>query len=168
MKKALVLSCFLTACKPWVTRPIGEETSQRLDAAAYVDSIWNSKVVPYVRDHAAAWPTGGKLVQGEGKVVARGPLVLIDMPPYDGKADVAIPAGPVIRGTALRDALPFIEFSQFVNQLEYARVGNELNARAVREMPPLAVGEVVHFAGVMTPGQPPEIVPVAADVRRPD
>ena len=39
----------------------------------------------------------------------------------DGKpTTVVLQIGPVIFGTALRDALPFIAFGDFVNQIDYA------------------------------------------------
>ena len=41
----------------------------------------------------------------------------------------AIQIGPVLRGTALRDALDFVRFTDFVNQLEFAGVANALNDR---------------------------------------
>ncbi len=46
----------------------------------------------------------------------------------DGQA-AAIQIGPVLRGTALRDALEFVRFTDFVNQLEFAGVANALNDR---------------------------------------
>ena len=36
----------------------------------------------------------------------------------------AIQIGPVLRGTALRDALEFVRFTDFVNQFEFAGVAN--------------------------------------------
>ena len=42
--------------------------------------------------------------------------------------------GPVILGTAVRDAAGFIEFSDFANQLQYADVAIELNRRVVAEV----------------------------------
>jgi predicted lipoprotein len=51
----------------------------------------------------------------------------------DGQA-AAIQIGPVLRGTALRDALEFIRFTDFVNQLEFAGVANALNDRVVKDV----------------------------------
>lgn len=48
----------------------------------------------------------------------------------DGKADVTLQLGPVIRGTAIRDALPFVSFTEYQNQIEFARVAKDLNAQA--------------------------------------
>jgi predicted lipoprotein len=50
----------------------------------------------------------------------------------DGKTDVILQIGPVFKGTSIRDALPFVAFDDFVNQLDYAALSNELNT-VVRE-----------------------------------
>ena len=185
----IMLVLLLTCCKPWTVRPIGEDTASQprgLDAPAYVTSIWNSKVLPYVREHAVDLATACQaarqpgpaqfLVKGDARVLPasaapRPGLLPIDAAPFDGRADAAIQMGPVIRGTALRDALPFIEFSQFLNQLEFARVSNELNARAAAALAPAspAPGQTVSFLGAMArpaPGQLPEIVAIELGLRR--
>jgi predicted lipoprotein len=156
----------LSACVPWTTRPLndkaGDDQSRPFNAQRYVDSIWNSKVLPAVHAatldasqlHAAA-AQGPRcfLVRGTGKVLkvdttSREGLLLIDFPPYDGRPDAAIEIGPVIGGTVLRDALPFIQFSNFVNQLQFAQVGNALNDRVLAGLPPMPKpGSTVTFNG---------------------
>jgi predicted lipoprotein len=122
----------MTSC---VVRPIEKEGSGKFDAVRYVDSIWQSKVL-----------TEPSLMRGEGRVaqVEDDRLVL--------DSGVAVLTGPVIRGTALRDALPFIQFSQFTNQLEYARVANALNDRAVKvaQAAQIHVGDTVRYAGAVS------------------
>lgn len=68
--------------------------------------------------------------------------------------DATLQIGPVIFGTAVRDALPFIAFGDFVNQIQYAEVSRALNDRAsglVRTglTPPPRVGASVDFEGAM-------------------
>ena len=68
--------------------------------------------------------------------------------------DATLQIGPVIYGTALRDALPFIAFGDFVNQIQYAEVSRALNDRSVastREAltPPPKAGTRVEFVGAM-------------------
>jgi predicted lipoprotein len=48
--------------------------------------------------------------------------------------EVAIQIGPVIRGTALRDATSFIRFNDFANQFEFAAVSNALHERVLRDV----------------------------------
>jgi predicted lipoprotein len=126
----------------------------------------------------ASHPAGAVLVKGEGRVLrvdtsSRTGLLLIDAEPYDGRPDAALQIGPVIRGTTLRDALPFIQFSQFVNQLQFAQVGNALNGRVCAALASFSTrdlaGSIVVFSGAAA--QPPEgglleIVPVKLAVKR--
>jgi predicted lipoprotein len=180
-----------TACKPWTVRPIENTATEtpaaaaRFDAAAYVESIWAARVEPTARTSAielnaevlarsgpAGWTS---LVRGAGTVTevdtqSRVGLALVDLLPGDGRPDVALEIGPVLRGTAVRDALPFIRFGDFANQLEFADVANALNARVLRSV--LAAvdvatlkGRPISFWGAMkidgAPGERlPEVVPV--------
>ncbi|WP_455274633.1 DUF2291 family protein [Rhizobium herbae] len=45
----------------------------------------------------------------------------------DGKADVRIQIGPVIKGTAIRDSLDFVNFNEFKNQIQWAEFGKAFN-----------------------------------------
>ncbi len=40
--------------------------------------------------------------------------------------------GPVIRGTTLRDVLPFIDFTAFRNQIDFAELARGLNDQAYK------------------------------------
>ena len=103
------LSAFLLlgSCVPWTVRPIDQTDSssgqaRTFDAVRYVDSIWNSRVLPAVaasavdlREALQAHPAGCLLVKGEGRVLrvdtsSRSGLMLLDLAPYDGRADAAI------------------------------------------------------------------------------
>jgi predicted lipoprotein len=182
---ALFACCLaLSGCVPWTVRPIEQAETGPFDAKRYVDGIWTAKVLPAVAGAADLTSPAARrieksiLVKGEGKVVrvdesSRARLMLVDLPPFDGKPDVALQLGPVIRGTALRDALPFIQFSQFVNQLDYARAGNALNDRAENTLATLSAADIagagVTFAGAAAPPSgdaPLEIVPVTLSVQR--
>ena len=186
-----VAGAVCVACKPWTVRPIEETASgtpagsARFDAAAYVESIWVSRVEPAVKasaielnagSAASAAPVGTTvLVRGAGIVSAvdtrsRVGLALVDLAPADGRPDVAVQIGPVLRGTGVRDALPFIRFGDFANQLEFADVANALNARVLHSV--LAAidtaslqGRPVSFWGAMKADgaggdRLPEVVPV--------
>ena len=114
------------------------------------------------------------LVKGEGRVVSvdrssRTGLVGLDVGPADGqaagKADVWLQIGPVIQGMAIRDAVGFIAFDQFLNQIEYADAGNALNQRVLDTVArdfdvERAKGSVVSFVGALTPGERAVITPV--------
>jgi predicted lipoprotein len=128
--------------------PIDEETppAQRSDPISYVESIWDSQLLPAVTKNAldlasarssqAAGEGPLFLVRGKGLVLqhdtrSRSGKLLIDVEPLDGEADFAVLVGPVILGTSLRDAVGFINFTDFANQLAFADVANELNRRVL-------------------------------------
>jgi predicted lipoprotein len=50
----------------------------------------------------------------------------------DGKADVRIQIGPVIKGTAIRDSLDFVNFNEFKNQIQWAEFGKAFNVHVNR------------------------------------
>lgn len=170
-----------------------------LSPAAYVDSIWTAKLAPAVlnaavdartlldalvvspEDAEARYghrETNGPvyfIVKGTGVVTSvdtrsRGGLALVDVAPFDRRPDLSIQIGPVLRGTSLRDATGIVRFTDFVNQLQFADVGNELNDRVLRTvLAPLdkasLKGRLVSFAGTLAAegkAEPPlrELVPV--------
>ncbi len=153
------------------------------NAQTYVDKMWDAKVLPLMqtapvevatvldaiaKDPDAAGKQYGHragegqpwtyLVKGEGAVTAvdvasRHGTATVEMM-IDGKpTPVVLQVGPVIFGTALRDALPFIAFGDFVNQIDYASVSRALNDKATagfaKEMAG-AEGKVVSFTGAAT------------------
>jgi predicted lipoprotein len=176
--------------RPWTIRPIAG-AARVFDAPAYVASIWNARVLPaadssgvdiatFLASAPSVAPSGdaggpkAAFVRGTAMVVetdrrSRVGLARIDVP----GAKVAIQIGPVIRGTALRDALPFIRFTDFVNQLEFAEVSGALNdAVGTRVLTTVDVerlkGRTVTFVGAVATGVRPdreiEIVPVRLSV----
>ena len=44
-----------------------------------------------------------------------------------GKTDAIVQIGPAMRGTAIRDALDFVSFGDFTNQIDFARFGKAFN-----------------------------------------
>jgi predicted lipoprotein len=187
MRRAAIatLAPLLLSCRaPWTVRRIADADAAgapgeggRFDAAGYVESIWEARVVPAARqaigfDEWRRGPAAARLVKGSGKVLgAESGRLLVDIPPYDGRADLALDTGSAIRGTALRDALPFIQFSQFVNQVDFAKVASALDARAAKAVEAAlggrtALGATVSFAGaaaVPVGANPPEVIPVILD-----
>ncbi|MBS1857463.1 MAG: DUF2291 domain-containing protein [Acidobacteria bacterium] len=195
---ALALLGGYGSCAPWTVRPIDSGDHAPPTAAAYVDSIWAAKLVPAVRNGAvdaralldamAASPSAARtryahcesgdcyfLVKGEGRVLSvdtrsRVGLALVDVAPFDRRPDVSIQIGPVLRGNSLRDATGLVRFTDFVNQLQFADAGNEINDRVLKTVlaPVNAAalrGREIAFAGAVAAreqGLPPlaELVPV--------
>jgi predicted lipoprotein len=78
---------------------------------------------------------------------------------------VQVVTGPVIAGTALRDGVKFIHFSDFTNQLDYADVGTELNSKVKADVLAAVdakslVGTKVDFAGAFSLVAPGSILVV--------
>ena len=168
------------------------------DASAAVATMWQAQVLPTLQARAGALaelrqallanpdPAGalhGHRERGEGApwnfaVKLEGQVLAVERDPTtgalaldidgDGHADALVQIGPVLRGTALRDSLPFISFSAYTNQIEYAQIANALNERALTEAlkgrldEPL-VGRRLRVLGAFTAGEAdalPRITPV--------
>jgi predicted lipoprotein len=138
------------------------EGGTAFDKVKFVDSVWGSKVVPTVEKDAISldklFPAlqknadeaakeygnnvGGAynfLVQFSGKVskVDSNSLtgtVAVDAEVTGGSLPVRIQIGPIILGTALRDAVKFITFQQFTNQMQFGGVSDEINKRVSQEV----------------------------------
>ncbi len=118
-------------------------------------------------------------VKGSGKIVAantksRASTIDVDLNPQDGTADVTIQIGPVIKDSAIRDSLEFISFTDFTNQLEFARLSNAINKKIDKEVlsgldRENLVGKDVQFNGSFTNLQGSDLVritPVILSVKQ--
>jgi len=133
---------WLAIARPWTIRPIAEESHGPFDATAYAARLWDARAVPAIRSRAipfAAFASqstdGATPVSLDGVVVdvdvrSRLGVAAIDVT-GDGRPDARLLVGPVLRGTAIRDALDFIQFTDFTNQIQFASVANALNERAL-------------------------------------
>jgi predicted lipoprotein len=151
-------------------------------AARFVDPIWTTKVLGTIQDKAqdiatilpeirADPETAGQkygrreatnpynyMVKGTGKVSeihaqSQAGTATLEIPGLNEK--VALQIGPVVRGTALRDATGSVSFNEFSNQLDYADVSKEMNLRALKTAfanadPASLAGKTVTFFGVFT------------------
>jgi predicted lipoprotein len=101
------------------------------------------------------------MVKGSGTVtevdtsVPTGPMT-VEVPQAGAKPlTISIATGPVIAGTAIRDAVGFISFGDFTNQIEYANVANQINDRVKTDVIAKvdvqgATGKKVTFAGAFS------------------
>jgi len=168
-------------------RALRARHSANFDAAQYVDAIWASRVMPAIKGKATPVPTLIAAMQGgldkagaalgrragEGSAwtfVLRGEGVVtkVDDTAPRGGVDVALwgdaahrairlQTGPVVSGSAIRDALPFVTFNDFADQLAFADVGRALTARSLSELKPvlggLRPGSRIRFVGVANIGE---------------
>lgn len=168
----------------------------------YVASIWDSQFMPAMTvgaveigdllaaldaNQAQATELYGKrtsngpfsfMTRGEARITAidrssRVGLAGMDLEPYDGEADVYLAIGPVLRGNALRDAVGFIAFNDFTNQVEFASVSTALkNHIAATVLEPIdvdsLVGHTLRFMGAFTLENRNEIVIMPVSLERVD
>ncbi|WP_436761236.1 DUF2291 family protein [Streptosporangium sp. V21-05] len=127
---------------------------RRFDPAAYGARTYEHKIVPAVERKAVELPVlvramhadmeaAGKrygvrqsngpyafAVRGTGTAgTVRSGLMPVTVPGLPPDTRVSLQVGPVINGTALRDAVGFIGFGQFLDQVEYADAATALNDR---------------------------------------
>ncbi|GLZ11569.1 lipoprotein [Actinomadura sp. NBRC 104425] len=130
-------------------QPAGQ--AQKFDAAKFGAENYESKVVPAIQQKAVDIVTLHKAIAADSEAAGRkygnregtgpysyavsltgtakeaeGGLLRVDVPDLDD-ARVSVQIGPAVNGTALRDAVGFIKFGQFTNQVEYADAGTALN-----------------------------------------
>ena len=167
-----------------------------------VGEIWTPKVLPYLEGRAGTFQAVSQLAASdakaagekygnprkqanspwtyvatvEGKIVAsntqsRAATVDVDVD-GDGKADLRAQIGPAVRGTALRDALDFVDFNSFKNQIEFAQFGKSFNTYAdvnvLSKLPRDGLdGENVKLLGAYVPGSGsdlPLMTPAQAEI----
>jgi predicted lipoprotein len=176
----------LAIVRPWTVRPLEGDKPAAFDAATYAQSLWPrvlSDATQRAADVAALPPVTAersakaRFVKGSGVVItvdrtSRVGLLRVQLA-GSGAPSVAIQIGPVIRGTTLRDALSFVQFSDFTNQFEYAAAANALNDHVMRAVVATADVDALHgrtigFVGAASTTTPTgaslEIVPVTITV----
>jgi predicted lipoprotein len=146
-----------TADVPGLANANAPSGSGAFDPDKMAASMWSTKIVPYfekkagafeqVHDLAAKSPdeAGSKfgfraksedtpwtlMVTLDGVIVSadtesRASTISVGATSQD-KAVATVQIGPAIRGTAIRDALDFVSFGDFTNQIDFARFGKALN-----------------------------------------
>lgn len=197
----LALACAVIPLSGCKIVPIAEEAAAPVgfDAAGYAAGLWTTQALPFFAEtarpvaevvpaimanlEAAGTEYGYRagegspwsfVVNGTGTVMAKNTesrAGTLDVAVEGLPEPVVVQIGPVIRGNAVRDALPFVSFKDFVNQLEYANAGKALTALAYEAIQPgaeaVAVGDVVTFTGaiaVSRAGDKVMVTPVSLEV----
>lgn len=132
------------------------------DAKAYVARIWEKKVVAAARDSSVPLPelladiaknktsalqkyghevsgTYNLFVRIDGKVTGidtSTPMgtMTVDVTSDKGVIPVKVQIGPVILGATLRDALKFVSFETFLNQVQFGNVAVNLNEMVLKKV----------------------------------
>ena len=166
-----------------ISKVDAQKKAAEFNPTDFVNSLWDSQIVPTILDKsvdistliddlktnqdAAIAQYGNSesgaynfMVKGQGKVLAvdtssSNGTLSIDLPPYDGTADLTIQVGPVIIGFSLRDAPGIIHFGSVQNQIQYCQVNRVLNQRAAATAlngvdPATLQGKIIQFYGTFT------------------
>jgi len=189
-----------------------EEAKVGFEPEVYVEEIWESRVLPAydqeavdltmllsaieADEDAAIAEYGNRsgtgaysfMVRGEGTIItldtsSRAGLLVVDLAPADGTADLNIAVGPLIKISqrgSVRDAVGFIEYGNFVNQQEFAGVANAMgeritamvadalgadSAEAIGDLDPAAFkGKSVTFVGAFSLDTRDDIIIVPVDL----
>jgi len=64
----------------------------------------------------------------ETNTQSRNGFIVVQIDGYD-EYEIRLSIGPALTGSAIRDSLRFVDFNQFVNQVDFARLATELNTR---------------------------------------
>ena len=168
------------------------QMAEGFNAASYVDSVWDSKLIPHFDSKASDLATviaaiktdldaaghqyGHRAaaegspwsfaVKSSGKIVSvntesRAGTIVVEIGSNSGPQQVTLQIGPVVKGTSIRDSLPFFTFGNVTNQIEFAQVGRAFNEHALKEIEkPLATlktpGAMLEFKGSISVTSVPE------------
>ena len=168
-----------------VVRTIDEDEliKKGFDPVSYVEEIWYSKIIPTISNdseeisfildelfknkelaeekygHRSGTGSYSFMVNGKAEIISLnkesrvGTLELKLSKDYE--AQIFITIGPVIKKDSVRDAVKFIKFNDFVNQLDFADVSRVIKVRVLNEIiGPLNLKEItgkkINFEGAIT------------------
>jgi predicted lipoprotein len=171
---------------------LGSSSEASKDQTSLVDQIWNGKLFPTVKEKAVdldtlmaglmtdqegtskkyGYKVGGPynfLVKFEGKITevnteSRVGKVTLEVPLKSTTPPaVTLQIGPIIQGYSVRDAVGFITFEQFTNQIEFADVADQINTRLYEQVLKnidfkSAVGKTISVYGAVTMDDPAKLI----------
>ena len=177
--------CFYSYFFASVVRTVAEDEliKKGFDPVSYVEEIWHSKIIPTISNdseeitfmldelfsnkelaeekygHRSGTGSYSFMVNGKAEIIGLnkesrvGTIELKLSKDYDAKIFITI--GPVIKKDSIRDAVKFIKFNDFVNQLDFAGVSRIIKTRVMNEIiGPLnlnnIVGKKISFEGAIT------------------
>ena len=99
-------------------------------------------------------------VKGQATLVStntesRAGTLVVSIATSEGPLEVSLQVGPVVKGTSIRDSLPFFSFDKVTNQIEFAQVGRSFNDRAMAQIKDdvpkfKQAGDSLEFVGAMS------------------
>lgn len=175
----------------WASRvlPTYEEQAQEFTALlTQIEQSEDQAIADY--GHRSGTGAYSFMVRGSGTILtfdtsSRAGIATVDLDPPDGNPDLTLTIGPLIKisqRASVRDAVGFIEYSDFLRQENFADVANAMgdritamlaeqlgaeNADAIRELDPAGIeGKSVTFIGAFSLDSlnDPLVVPVILEV----
>ncbi|MDR1352595.1 MAG: DUF2291 domain-containing protein [Treponema sp.] len=159
---------------------------EEFDPDQFVESVWESRAIPVFEErsvdlHAARSAINANfglacdqyglisndksgwifIVSGEGKLLevnraSRNGTALVEIDSGDTAWTLQIQIGPVYKGMVLRDALPFISFNDYRNQIVFSGISSAFNRKIDRDVViPSAIddtwiGKNIQFTGALS------------------
>jgi len=119
-----------------------------------------------------AFITYGTAIVKETNTESRNGFIIVELEGQESY-EIRISIGPALSGTAIRDSIRFIDFNQFVNQVDFAKLATELNRigneRAQENNDIFAMdGKTIEFTGAFTAPNGSEtisIMPIFLEVK---
>jgi len=144
----------------WEPYILPEINERRVDIATIIQTAaasgWDNAGEAYgeIRGDIGAsytFITYGTAVVIETNTESRNGFIVVEIEGQESY-EIRISIGPALSGTAIRDSIRFIDFNQFVNQVDFASLATELNRlgneRALQSADIFAMdGETIQFTG---------------------
>jgi predicted lipoprotein len=125
----------------WATKVIPTILAKAVDAGTLLPEIHaNPDAAGEKYGRREATNPFNYMIKGSGKVIevntqSRAGTMAVEVDTGNGHSPetINLQIGPVVIGTALRDATGLVSFNQFTNQIDFAGVSKEMNSRAIKE-----------------------------------
>jgi len=147
----------------WATKIVPTILAKAVDAGTLLPEIHaNPEAAGEKYGRREATNPFNYMIKGSGKVTqvntqSRAGTMAVEVDTAKGRSPemINLQIGPVVIGTALRDATGLVSFNQFTNQIDFAGVSKEMNSRAIKEAlagrdPASFKDKTVQFFGVFT------------------
>ena len=121
--------------------------------------------------NAATFIVSGQAVILDVSRESKAGVMSIDIAPFDGTADAYVQVGPVYKNNTVRDAMPFLSFKDFKNQLTYGELGKTINSFIDKNIVTAAdvdnhIGDQIDLVGIFQDGDKIVITPVSINTAK--
>ena len=153
----------------WDTTLLPYYTSKAVDLGLVVDALYRNvdqAGQKYGRRADAEGSPWSFSVKGKARLISintasRAGTLVAEIVTDSGIREVTLQIGPVVKGSSIRDSVPFFSFENVTNQIEYAQVGRAFNERTLQHLVPIlsqlkTAGTEFEFYGALSINSLPE------------